>query len=50
MKTEFTLEEAKGLIDYALSEFYKKDKLLVDYKSIKASVAIKAVCWWNSPT
>lgn len=39
MKTEFTLEEAKDLIDYALSEFYKKDTLLVDYKSIKASVA-----------
>lgn len=39
MKTEFTLEEAKDLINYALSEFYEKDKLLVDYKSIKASVA-----------
>ncbi len=39
MKTEFTLEEAKSLIDYALSEFYKNDKQLVDYQSIKKSVA-----------
>lgn len=34
MKSKFTLDEAKGLIDFALSEFYQKDKLLVDYKSI----------------
>lgn len=39
MKNEFTLEKAKVLIDYALREFYKKDKLLVDYKSIKESVS-----------
>ena len=39
MKSKFTLDEAKGLIDFALNEFYQKDKLLVDYKSIKESVA-----------
>ena len=39
MKKEFTLEKAKELINYALCEFYTKDKLLVDYKTIKDSVA-----------
>ena len=39
MKEEFTLDKAKELIDYALSEFYRRDKLLVDYESIVKSVS-----------
>lgn len=39
MKNNFNLEEAKVLIDYALSEFYKKDKQLLDYKSVKDAVS-----------
>lgn len=39
MKKDFTLDKAKELIDYSLSEFYKNDSALLDYKSIKDTVA-----------
>lgn len=39
MKETFTLENAKEIIDYALSNFYSHDKALVQYSNIKAAVS-----------
>ena len=39
VKESFTLEKAKEIIDYALTEFYLHDKALVQYPSIKEAVS-----------
>ena len=42
VKESFTLEKAKEIFDYALTEFYLHDKALVQYPSIKEAVSEKA--------
>lgn len=39
MKKEFSLDEAKEIINYALTQFYSQDQALVQYPDIKKAVS-----------
>lgn len=39
MKKEFSLDEAKKIIDYALTQFFSQDQVLIKYPDIKKAVS-----------
>jgi hypothetical protein len=47
MEKEFTLKEAKEIIDYALTKFYVHDQALVQYPDIKNAVSENCMLFSN---